>query len=266
MLTLAELIAEYQQRHSPEALTATLGGDVKGLRKLRDGENTEFPLPATIRALADALGVTQLGAVRATAQGVGIDMGLAETPWRTLAAELPPEVDEIPDALLGAILDLAWELVAVGLGVARYEPAPPPYGAHPPPTLAALIATLRAGRTLAEIAREVGVNSPTTVHRLAKGENSEFPRVATIKGLARALDVAPREIVLATAASLGFPVYEGPQSEWARRLPPEVDELPEPSREAIRAAVRAALSLTYGTPTHKAPDNVRSILDRLGKP
>ncbi|WP_018348200.1 helix-turn-helix domain-containing protein [Longispora albida] len=267
MLTLAGLITEQHGRITHEALAAAVGLDAGGLRKLRDGVNTEFPFPATLRELAAALGVTQLGAVQAAAQGLGIDMGLSETPRRTFAADLPPETDEIPGPLLDTILDLTWGLVDLALGVQRYEVPPQPAPATlTGPTLAGLIGAHRGERSLAELARDVGVKSPTTVQRLAKGENSEFPRVATIHGLARALGVTPGEVVLATAAGLGFRMDGAAAlSFFAHRIPPEADELPEPSKEAIHSAVRAALAIIYATEAPPQTDNIISIVGKRRK-
>lgn len=71
--------------------------------------------------------------------------------------------------------------------------------------LAELIQTRRDGRSYAELSRSAdGVPSPQRWQQLVALEPKTFPEQPAIRGIARALNVTERTVVLAAATSLGI--------------------------------------------------------------
>lgn len=72
---------------------------------------------------------------------------------------------------------------------------------------------------------------------------TEFPKTASIRSMARALDVDETTVVLAVASSVGLDVRRQ-SSDLAHLLPSGTNRLSERLREAILAVIRAAVADT----------------------
>jgi hypothetical protein len=112
------------------------------------------------------------------------------------------------------------------------------------PTLAQLISEQRRLRGFSYRELEARADSVITHQRwqqLGSGTRiKEFTEPATLRAMAKALDVDVTLVVLATAKSIGLPVETGVgQSELARMLPYSARELTIEQRDAIVSLVRA---------------------------
>ncbi|WP_018350972.1 hypothetical protein [Longispora albida] len=269
MLTFTDVFEAQRAGRSYKALADEVGIHHTAIFSLASGANTEFPSRSTIGPLAAALRVTEPGLIAAIAQGLGIDMGLIEIPRLTLAHELPPESDELRDPLRRSILDTIWSLVSL----AGHPPRPRPHtpvqiaAAEPTPTLSALIRAHKGDRTAKALAAGIGIGT-TTLHTLTTGTNTEFPRPLTLIGIAGALRVPQRLVVSATAVGLGFDMDAAsqPASQFGAEIPPEADQLPEASRQAIIDLVLSSLAIIYAPfapqtedPAQPAPETADQV-------
>ncbi|MEV6526864.1 helix-turn-helix transcriptional regulator [Longispora sp. NPDC051575] len=260
VITLAEVVEQQRGERSYDALAKLVGITHQGVNNLGQGRNTEFPKVETLVRLASVLEVTPWGLMCATAQGLGIDMGLTAVPVPRFADRLPPEVAELPDSVRVAMLDLIWSYLDLAQNLPRYEvntPAPEPV----PPTLAAMLQhhLAETGTSYAALAKTAGMTT-TPLHNLAQGKNSEFPRVETLRAVSRVIGVPVSEVVAAAAVGLGlWPT--GPRSEFARQVPPEVDDLPEETRQSFADVLRLALAALYSgaSKTATATRRLRSV-------
>ncbi len=80
--------------------------------------------------------------------------------------------------------------------------------------------------------------STASVNNFALGKVKEIPPLATIRGLAHALNLPEVTIVLGFAAEIGIDVAG---ARFAERLPPNVDTLPEHQLDALTNLIRAML-------------------------
>src|SRR5690349_5605398 len=74
-------------------------------------------------------------------------------------------------------------------------------------TLADLIAARKGDLSYEALAQRGGL-STAAVHKFATGNNKDFPPPATVHGLARALQVPVRDVVMAAAYGLGLDMRE----------------------------------------------------------
>lgn len=133
-------------------------------------------------------------------------------------------------------------------------------------TLADLIATRKGDATYEALAERGGM-SPSALHKYASGLNKDFPPPESVIAIAKAIDVAHSEVVVAAAYGLGLEVEalsaEGGPS-LGRLLPPDVDNLPPHAQRAIVDFARTMITLMYGEEpaSEGAPQAARSAARR----
>lgn len=106
--------------------------------------------------------------------------------------------------------------------------------------LADLIQDKRDGRSFADLSRAGdGIPSPQRWQQLVALTPKTFPEPPAIRGIAKALRVTERAVILAAAEGLGFDVSRS-ESGFVLGLPVGVDDLP-PSDWAVIWSVAQAL-------------------------
>jgi len=117
-MTLADLIAARKGDASYETLAQRGGLSTAAMHKFAVGNNKDFPPPATVLGLAQALQVSVRDVVTAAAYGLGLEMrddsGTPAAP--ALGRLLPAEVDQLPAHAQRAIVDMATAMVALMYG------------------------------------------------------------------------------------------------------------------------------------------------------
>ncbi|WP_156781231.1 hypothetical protein [Mycobacterium gordonae] len=111
------------------------------------------------------------------------------------------------------------------------------------PTIKDLIrSSLDAGKSVRELAEDSGHRVKfQTFQELSVHAPKQFPKnPETITGMALALKVSETAIVLAYASGIGITVTAG--SNFAMRLPADVDRLSPDMQDALVALTRAALT------------------------
>lgn len=122
-----------------------------------------------------------------------------------------------------------------------------------PVNIRELIESARRGRSYDALAK-AHPESPGRQfwHQIATQDQQTFPKPATIRGIAGALQVPQSTVVLAWAESLGVPMRA--DSRLAMMLPPEVDRLTDADIATILSVIRQLLPVAPVIPLSAVPD------------
>jgi len=113
--------------------------------------------------------------------------------------------------------------------------------------IAALIRSTKGDRTYEQLATDCG-EEPTRqrLWQIATGAQKEFPKPATIRGLAHGLHVSQRTVVLAWAESVGLDASTN-DTRLAQLLPPSAANLTDDQIAAVLATVRSMTTKGRGS-------------------
>ena len=105
--------------------------------------------------------------------------------------------------------------------------------------LAELITEKRDGRSYAELSRDGGgTPSPQRWQQMVALEPKTFPESPAIRGMARALRVTERTIIMSAAEGLGFEVAQS-ESGFILGLPGGYEQLPPSDWSVIWSVIQA---------------------------
>ncbi|WP_161995419.1 hypothetical protein [Rhodococcus sp. YH1] len=110
-------------------------------------------------------------------------------------------------------------------------------------TLAGLIADRKGTRSYEKVSQDCGgIPTSKRLHQLATQKPKNFPDPDTIRGLAQGLGVTITDIVMASARSLGLPVYTG--NDPSALAIGGAGDLPDSTKEVLSTVAREFIKLT----------------------
>ncbi len=114
-------------------------------------------------------------------------------------------------------------------------------------TLAGLIADRKGTRSYEKVSQDCGgIPTSKRLHQLATQKPKNFPDPDTIRGLAQGLGVTITDIVMASARSLGLPVYTG--NDPSALAIGGAGDLPDSTKEVLSTVAREFIKLTSQRP------------------